>query len=261
MTDPAGADESSLVALLADGRLDAELAGLLWLLVEGGVSVVVVGIGADAGALEARSRVVDALRACAATPRRTVGSDPAEALVEAAGVCLLAGELTAGSGDLTAGGRTRAVVRALHAGAGLLATAEAGRLEDLLDRLRRAPVGLTDDELSYLGIVLVLDADGRVAAAHYVRPLSRDVHGHLQRLPPAVLATRDEQTGVWAHFAWGVAAELASRLGRRMGDLEADRERRASHLADLLGAGVTAGAAVAGAIEGYRLAAGSPHRH
>ena len=30
-----------------------------------------------------------------------------------------------------------------------------------------------------------------VTAAHYLRPVARDVHGHVQRLPPAVVAARD----------------------------------------------------------------------
>ena len=77
--------------------------------------------------------------------------------------------------------------------------------------LRAAADRVTDDELSHLGVVLVIrrvDATRRrVVAAHYVRPVARDVHGHLQRLGPAVLATWDPTTD----------AIRALRLGRDAG--------------------------------------------
>ena len=144
------------------------------------------------------------------------------------------------------------MVRALGRGFGLAATARASRLEDLLELLRRRPVGLTDDELSNLGIVLVLadrEVDGsadpagrrdpglrRVGAAHYLRPLARDAHGHPQRLPPAVLATWDDRIARFEHFSWGIAAELAGRVGRRTGDFERERERRSATLVALAAA-------------------------
>lgn len=80
-------------------------------------------------------------------------------------------------------------------------------------------------------------AGTRVVAAHYVRPLARDVHGHTQRLSPAVLATWDGRIGRFEHFAWGIAGELAERVGRRAGDFEAESERRAGVLAALSTAG------------------------
>ena len=73
----------------------------------------------------------------------------------------------------------------------------------------------------------------RVVAAHYLRPLARDAHGHPQRLPPAVLATWDERIARFEHFSWGIAAELAGRVGRRTGDFERERERRSATLAAL----------------------------
>ena len=80
--------------------------------------------------------------------------------------------------------------------------------------LRQPPVRLTDDELSHLGVVLILrrldDGRRRVVAAHYVRPVARDAHGHLQRLGPAVLATWDPTTDAFEHFGWGVTPELAA---------------------------------------------------
>ena len=94
--------------------------------------------------------------------------------------------------------------------------------------------GLSEDELSFLGCVLVLGEDApspveaadpsmaparavRVLAAHYVRPLHRDEQGHAQLLGPAILATWDPHRQVFEHFAWGVLPEIAARLGRRTG--------------------------------------------
>ena len=73
-------------------------------------------------------------------------------------------------------------------------------LADVLAVLRGQ--GLTDDEISFLGAVLVLEVDGepgggtggppgRVVAAHRLRPVARDAGGHVQRLGPAVLAIWD----------------------------------------------------------------------
>ena len=59
------------------------------------------------------------------------------------------------------------------------------------------PTRLTEDELSRLGLVVivaqpdVLDLLPRIVAAHYLRPVARDMHGHVQKLGPAVLATWD----------------------------------------------------------------------
>ncbi|MEZ4598033.1 MAG: hypothetical protein R3C32_15195 [Chloroflexota bacterium] len=54
----------------------------------------------------------------------------------------------------------------------------------------------------------------RVTAAHYLRPIERDVGGHIQRRPPAVLATWDPTADAFDHFAWGVTGELADRVDR-----------------------------------------------
>jgi hypothetical protein len=94
-------------------------------------------------------------------------------------------------------------------------------------------------------------------AAHYVRPVSRDAHGHVQRLPPAVLATWDPHADRHEHFAWGIAPELAVRIGRRTGDFLAEQDRRRDYLAGLAAAGVTDVDAVRAAIDGYRAAAGA----
>ena len=91
---------------------------------------------------------------------------------------------------------------------------------------------------SRLGLVLAVAdvARGpRVVAAHYLRPVARDQHGHVQRLPPAVLATWAMATDAWDHFAWGVVPELAARLGVRPVDLERDQARRAAAIATSAG--------------------------
>jgi hypothetical protein len=206
-------------------------------------------------------------------------------LADPATTTILAGELGSGPpADLT-GDRARLIVRAIGLGFGLAATAEAEGLEELLAMLRRRPIGLSDDELSNLGIVLVVDPRRRlessppavaqqpnvppkVAAAHYLRPLARDVHGHPQRLPPAVLATWDPKIARFEHFAWGIAAELAQRLGRRTGDFELERERRSAVLTGLAAADPERGdrpdrATIHAALDRARLAEmpGGGHRH
>ena len=128
-------------------------------------------------------------------------------------------------------------------GYGLAATIHADALDDVFDALRRSPVRLTDDELSHLGCVLVMrrldDGRRRVVAAHYVRPVARDEHGHLQRLGPAVLATWDPETDTFEHFGWGVTPELARRVGLHAGDFEIEVDRRREHLERLVATGVT----------------------
>ncbi len=245
-----------LVGLVADGVLDAELAGLLWLLAEAGVPVTVAGPRGSG-----RSTVLAALLACldpATTPLLLDGeNEDFAAIPEAVELgwrrerppaigarprpdprltLLVAAEL----GDRPPlgvwGDRARVTIRALSLGYGLAATIEAGGLDDLFTILRGPAVGAGADELAGLGLVVVLgprEADGapRVTVAHYVRPLVRDPHGHVQRMPPAVLAARDPGDGVWSHFAWGLVDELAGRLGRRPLELELELARRGAALA------------------------------
>lgn len=237
---PRAGDPPSLVGLLAQGVVDAELAALLWLLVEGRIPVVVAAPEGRAGA----------------------------------GGQLLAGLITSINPDekaesltppLTAAG-AGSLVRGRRAG-GVL---EASSLAEVRSRLGGGPLPLTDDQLTFLGTVLVLGeipAGGpsgrrgrlRVTAAHYVRPLARDAHGHQQRLDPAVLATWDERLGRYEHFAWGVLPEIAARLGRRTGDLEADLHHRRDDLAGLVKGGVTSIAEVQRLIAGYQTRYGHPH--
>ena len=143
-------------------------------------------------------------------------------------------------------------------GYGLAATIHADSLEEVLDALRRPPVRAEDDELSRLGVVLILrrleDGRRRVAAAHYIRPTARDEHGHVQRLGPAVLATWDADRDRFEHFGWGVTPELALRVGRKAGDFELEVDSRREHFEHLVQGGILAPGDVRRAISGYRSA-------
>lgn len=267
----------SIVELIAGGVLDAELAGLAWLLVEARLPLIVAGLHEGAGKTTLFEALLDFLPSTArrvdlAGETEDFGWLPeAEALgwpsdaggtTEAGGASaspppaipitpasgyLVATELSDHLPTCTWGRAARTLVRAASIGYGIGATIHADRLEDVHDLLRRAPVGLTDDELSHLGLVLVVRAGPgpdetvrrRVVAAHYARPVGRDEHGHTQRLPPAVLASRSEGSDALDHFAWGVMPELSIRLGRKAGDVERDVADRAATLAGLAAAGTT----------------------
>ena len=241
----APADPPSLVALIAQGVLDAELAALVWLLVEGGIPLIVAapdGRGGAAGQLLAG--VLTSLH----------GDGSADGLISPLSA--------AGASSLIRGRRAGGVI-------------EGGSLGEVRERLGSGPLPLTPEQLTFLGCVLVLGESGgagdsgggggkrrgrlRVTAAHYVRPLARDAHGHSQRLDPAVLATWDERLGRYEHFAWGVLPEVAARLGRRAGDLEADLHHRRDDLAGLAKAGVTKLDEVQRLVAGYRVRYGGAH--
>ncbi|HEX2755951.1 MAG TPA: hypothetical protein VHM48_10830, partial [Candidatus Limnocylindrales bacterium] len=169
---------------------------------------------------------------------------------------LLANELSDRLPADTWGDVTRVAVRATSIGYGLAALIDGDSLDDVFEALRRPPVRLVDDELSHLGVVLVLrrvdGGDQRVVAAHYVRPVARDMHGHVQRLGPAVLATWDPDTDAFEHFGWGVTPELALRVGRRAGDFEIEVDRRREYLAELVATSVTGPNEARSAIRAYR---------
>lgn len=234
---PARTGLPSLVSLIGSGVVDAELGAMTWLLVEGGVPLVVA---VPPARLAAGAQLLTAVLG-------SVTGD-AEAVARAAS------ELDrTGAWQLTHGGRIGAVVAAASLG-------------ELRDMLTGAPFRLSPQELTFLGCVLVAGPrDGkpggplRVTAAHYVRPLARDAHGHAQELPPAVLATWDGRLGRYEHFAWGVIPEIAARLGRRAGDLEADLHHRRDDLAGLATAGLTSLDEVRRLIAGYRMTYGGPH--
>jgi energy-coupling factor transporter ATP-binding protein EcfA2 len=292
--DPRSPAPRSVVELIRDGTLDASLGALLWLLVEGRVPLVVAAGPSGTG----KSTLLHALLAFLPRDARTrevagyaedfawlpqaaalgwrphgfggvrIGSrgaaSPAADVVPATTV-LLVHELSDHLPIYTWGEPARIVVRALSLGYGLGATIHAETLEEVLGELGGPDVGLTTDELSRLGVVIVLRAlrapttgalVRRVTAAHYVRPVVRDAAGHVQRPGPAVLATWDPVGDRFEDFAWGVAAELAERVGRRAGDLEAERERRAAYLDSLVQAGLAGTAEMAAAVEHYRHLAG-----
>lgn len=112
---------------------------------------------------------------------------------------------------------------------------QASSLRAAMDLLSAPPDGLPDDAVRRLGAVLVVDAPPgahpRVVAAHYLRPIERDGQGHVQRRPPAVLATWDPATDLFEHFAWGITPELADRVDRSQADLEQRQSARAVSLA------------------------------
>jgi hypothetical protein len=137
----------------------------------------------------------------------------------------------------------------------LPAIVEADSLAAINERLAAPPFGASHDELRSLGVVLILGrtATGlpRVIAAHYLRPLERDGHGHLQRRPPAVLATWDPASGAFDDYAWGIMPELAARIGLDPATFEAERGRRAAYLSGLVAAGVTDRDEARRALAGY----------
>ena len=248
----------TLPDLVRDGSLDAELAALLALLVEARTPVVVVGpspagceamIGGLRGALPpAGVRTVEvapdddfawlpeAIELGWRRDRPGAGDAPAAARLSSGNGVLLARNLAAPGG--IEGARARIVVRALALGYGLLATMRGDGLDDVYGALHEPAVGTDADERSRLGVVLAMAEDGgvsRVMAAHYVRPVALDTHGHVQRQPPAVLATWNAASRRWDQFAWGVLPDLAGRLGVRPIDLEREQARRAGELSGIAG--------------------------
>ena len=231
----------SIVELLRAGTLDAELAAMLWVLIEGRVPVIVaaearqVGKSTLLGALldflppgirtvelEGATETFDWLpQATELGWRRPRGGDqpaqPATPPIRPDDTVLLVPEFSDHLPSYTWGEEARIAIRAVTIGYGLAATIHADSLEEVFETLRPPPVELSDDELSRLGIVLILRAirEGvrRVIAAHYIRPTSRDEHGHVQRLGPAVLATWEPNRDRFEHFGWGVTAR--ARAPRR----------------------------------------------
>jgi hypothetical protein len=285
----------SIIELIRAGTLDAELAATLWVLIEGRVPIIVAaedgGTGKStlldalmaflapgvravelAGAAETFAWLPQAPELGWKPARRSPPMDDATlrslearsgraprrqtSPVRPDNTVLLVPELSDHLPSYTWGAEARLAIRAASIGYGLAATIHADSLDDVFEALRRPPVRLEEDELSRLGVVLILRRVGgerrRVVAAHYVRPTARDMHGHVQQLGPAVLATWEASTDTFEHFAWGIAPELALRVGARAGDLEIDIERRRDYLAGLVEARVIEVDAVGRAIDGYR---------
>ena len=281
---PLPPEPRSIVELIRGGTLDSELAATLWLLVEAGVPLLVAGEGQGtgkstllgalldfvlpgirvvelAGAAEAFDWLPQAKELGWPGTARSGAARPAPegAIVKPDTTLLVAPELSDHLPAYTWGEAARIAVRAASIGYGLAATIHADSLDGVFNELGQSPVGLTDDELSHLGVVLVLRRlEGnrrRIVAAHYIRPVSRDVHGHLQRLGPAVLATRDAARDRLEHFGWGIVPELAMRVGRRAGDFEQEADARRVLLDQLAASGVTDVERVREAITTYRTAA------
>jgi hypothetical protein len=276
---PVPPEPRSIVELVRAGTLDAELAATLWLLVEARVPLVVAAEASGTGKSTLLNALLDflppgthavELAGAAETfdwlPQapelgwrraRTPGRHRARPPIQPDSTVLLIPELSDHLPAYTWGAEARIAIRAASIGYGLAATIHADSLDEVFEALRRPPVQLADDELSRLGVVLVLRAVAggrrRVVAAHYIRPVVRDVHGHVQHLGPAVLATWDPGRDGFEHFAWGIMPELATRIDRRAGDFELEVDRRRDFLTDLIAAGVIGVDEVRHAIDGYRL--------
>ncbi len=277
-----GTHGRSVVELIALGTLDSELAGLLWLLLEARLPVVVAAEPWQAGKSTLLSALLDFLPPRTRRVELRGSNEDFDWLPEAAelgwrdagggespgrpspaasvspeATYLLAAELSNHLPIYTWGDQARIAIRALSLGYGLGATIHADSLEEVFEILGGPPVGLSGDELSRIGVVLILRVSPsrarRVVAAHYVRPVVRDAQGHVQRLGPAVLATWDPGSGTFEHFAWGVLPELAERVGRKAGAFNAESTKRAEFLRGLLAGGVTGVPEVRAAIQGYRL--------
>ncbi len=246
-----------LAALVRIGALDAELSALVWMLVEARVSAVVASDDASA-ARSVRDVLIDLmpdgtqvrpLRGSGESfawmpeaaqlgwhpdrpPDATVGGS---ATIRSSSTTLLA-DLVPDLPGGTWGERALVAIRAVSLGYALLATARGARLEDVLTALAARPVGALDDELTRLGMLLIVSegtSGVRVVAAHYLRPVSRDPQGHIRRAPPAVLATWDPRTGRFEHFAWGLTDELAGRIGTTPAGLRSEQLWRAGVLGRL----------------------------
>jgi type IV secretory pathway ATPase VirB11/archaellum biosynthesis ATPase len=276
---PVPPEPRSIVELIRAGTLDAELAAQLWLLVEARVPIVVAAKAQHVGKTTLLVALMAFLRADIRVVELAGDTETFEWLPQASdlgwpGVArpapdgtpvrpettvLLVHELSDHTPAYTWGPAARVTVRAASIGYGLAATIHADSLDEVFDALRRPPVRLSDDELSHLGVVLVQrrlpDDRRRVVAAHYVRPVARDTHGHVQRLGPAVLATWDATEDAFEHFGWGIIPELARRVDRPAGDFEIEVDRRRDYLEALVTAGTTDVEAARAAIRNYRPAA------
>ena len=202
------------------GVLDAELAALTSILIEGGLPLVV------AASNEARAK-------------GWTGTDIRDALGR----------------TLLASGRTP--IPTIRTAAPV--TVDAGSLESVLARMPLLSLDAADEAGARVAIIMIVDVDETgdgwlVRAAHFLRPPLRDGHGHLQRQGPAVLVTWDPGIRRFEHFWWAVLPELAVLIERHSGDLESEIAARADLLAGLVAHRVDDQAAVRLAIEAARAA-------
>ena len=232
MTDTPAAPPA-IAPWIARGAIDAELAGLTWLLVEAGVPLLVAGTpGTGRAAL--RDAVATFLPADSTRTVLRGDDEDFDWLPEAvelgwhrdrparpagprssSGLTVMVADLDDRPGG-TWGERARIAIRALSLGYGMLATVPGDRLEEVFDRLGRPPVEASEDELSRLGLVLVL--------ARRRRP------GHGGPLPPAGRPRRPwprpaARAGGPRDLGRGEAPVRALRLGHR-------RRARGSRRAD-----------------------------
>ena len=278
---PVPPEPRSIVELIRTGTLDAELAATLWVLIEGRVPIVVAARDQGAGKTTVLHALLDFLPLGARRVELAGAAETFDWLPQASELgwprppgpaapgierdatpvrpettVMVVPELSDHLPAYTWGPQARIAIRAASIGYDLAATIHADSLDAVFDALRRPPVGADDDELSRLGVVLILrrrdDGRRRIVAAHYVRPTARDEHGHVQRLGPAVLATWDPARDAFEHFGWGVTPELALRVDRRAGDFELEVERRRAYLRGLVDAGIVTVPDVRAAIVGYR---------
>jgi hypothetical protein len=226
--------QPNTLATLVDQRIvDPGLAALTWLLVEGGVPILVVG----QAALERRVSLAGAM--LAVDPRRPWLVLDAD--VEPPTVTRLS--------PLVGGGPRLGVV------------SSARDLQDAMDRFSALPGSLPQDAVRRLGVVIVAadtERGLRLQVVHYLRPTERDGQGHIQRRPPAVLSAWDESTDSYEDFAWGIMPELADRVDRSPAEMEERRSRRAAFLVASARAGHTSMDGWASAVT--RHLAGEPPR-
>jgi hypothetical protein len=197
-------EPTDLRRYLAAGTLDARTAALLWLLLDGGVPLVVAG---PATATQ-RHELAAAL----------LSVDPARAWVV----------LDADEESITAD-RLSALLRG---GSGVAVCVLSDDLEGVIERLTDS--GVPEDGVRRLGAVVIAEETHtglRCTAVHYLRPTERDAQGHVQRRPPAVLSAWDERADVFEDYAWGITPELADRVDRAQADLEERQTDRARFLA------------------------------
>ncbi len=243
-----------LADLVRDGVLDAELAGLVWLLARGPDP----GPRRRPGRRRPRPRAGRRRRGPAAgrppgdrRARTTTSSGCARPWSWGGGAsgwgsgrsrgtpsppptaCWWRGD--SGHADGIAGERARIVVRALTLGYGLLATTGGAGLDDVIATLGDPAVGTDEDERSRLGVVLVLAERRRVQgrAPRTTSAPSRSIPtATSSACRPRCSRRGTRATERWDHFAWGLMAELGARTGRTSLELEREQARRAPALAE-----------------------------
>ena len=151
---------------------------------------------------------------------------------------LVGGEVGGPAPDGLRLSRARVFLRAPAVGYGIAATVAGSSLEAVLATIRSPLVGLSDEEIARLGIVVIAAPLGeagqpRLTAVHYLRPRDDGRRG----VSPAVLATWDPRTDRFDHFAWGIADQRAGRRGEHPRRWTANLDARREILASLAGAG------------------------